>query len=100
MSTNLYSRLNNCAEWRIYKDTDTDTAHNNKSRKYFSLEFRDSDFLDCFEGAGICNRCYFISDNRECTIDPIIIYLMDSIKQLTNDNYISITPKSYPGLFV
>ena len=98
MNTNLYSKLNNCAEWRIYKDIDT--AHNNKSRKYFSLGFRDSDFLDCFEGAGICNRCYFLSNNGECTIDPIIVYLMDFIKQLTDDNYISITPGSYPELFI
>ena len=98
MNTNLYSKLNNCAEWRIYKDADT--AYCNRSEKYFSLRFKNNSFLDCFEGVGICTRCYFISDNGECTIDPIIVYLMDSIKQLTDDNYISITPKSYPEYFI
>ena len=98
MNTNLYSKLNNCAEWRIYKDANT--AYCNRSEKHFSLGFKNNSFLDCFEGAGICSRCYFISGNGECTIDPIIVYLMDSIKQLTNDNYISITPKSYPEYFI
>ena len=98
MNTNPYSGLNNCTEWRIYKDVDT--AHNNKSRKYFSLGFNDSGLLDCFEGTRTCTRCYFISDNCECTIDPIIGCLMDSIKQLADDDYISITPKSYPELFI
>ena len=98
MNTNLYSKLNNCAEWRIYKDIDT--AHNNKSRKYFSLGFRnDSDFLNCFEGAGTCNRCYFSLGNT-CTIESNIAYLMNSIKQLADDDYISVTPESYPELFI
>ena len=97
MNTNLYSKLNNCAEWRIYKDADT--ARNNKSEKYFSIGFRDNDFLDCFEGAGTCNRCYFSLDNT-CTIESNIAYLMNSIKQLADDDYISVTPKSYPEFFI
>ena len=98
MNTNLYSKLNNCAEWRIYKDANT--AYCNRSKKHFSLGFKNNSFLDCFEGAGACNRCYFMSDNYECTIEPSIVYLMDSVKQLADDNYISITPRSYPELFI
>ena len=97
MNTNLYSKLNNCAEWRIYKDANT--AYCNRSEKYFSLGFKNNSFLDCFEGAGTCNRCYFLSNNN-CSIESNTGYLMDSIKQLTNDNYISITPKSYPEYFI
>ena len=97
MNTNLYSRLNNCTEWRIYKDSDT--AYYNKSKKHFSIGFRDEDFFDCFEGAGTCKRCYFFSNNK-CGIRLNTDYLMDFIRQLTNDNYISITPESYPELFI
>ena len=97
MNTNLYSRLNNCAEWRIYKDTCT--ARNNKSRKHFSLGFRGSNFLVCFGGAGTCLHCYFHSGN-DCTIESNVDYLMDSIKQLADDDYISITQESHPELFI
>ena len=102
MSTNLYSKLNNCAEWRIYKDANT--AYCNRSEKHFSLGFkntgfRNDSFLDCFEGAGTCNRCYFSLGNT-CTIESNIAYLMNSVKQLTDDGYISITPESYPELFI
>ena len=97
MNTNLYSKLNNCAEWRIYKDTYT--ARNNKSRKHFSLGFNNRDLLDCFEGTGTCLRCYFHSGN-DCTIESNVDYLMDSIKQLADDDYISITQESHPELFI
>ena len=97
MNTNLYSKLNNCTEWRIYKDHDT--AHGNSSRKHFSLGLRNDSSLSCFEGAGSCSRCYFLSNNN-CSIESNTGYLMDFIKQLTDDNYISITPESYPELFI
>ena len=97
MNTNLYSILNNCTEWRIYKDVDT--ARNNISEKYFSLGLRNSNFLVCFGGTRKCTRCCFFSDS-DCIIKSNVDYLMDSIKQLTDGNYISITPKSYPELFI
>ena len=97
MNTKPYSNLNNCAEWRIYKDVDT--ARNNKSEKYFSIGFKNSSIFNCFGGTKSCSRCYFVLKGS-CAIDPNIYYLMDSIEQLTNDNYISITPKSYPEYFI
>ena len=97
MNTNLYFKLNNCTEWRIYKDRDT--AYDNKSKKYFSLGFRDNAAIYCFGGTMECRFCYFSLDII-CTIESNITYLMDSIKQLANDNYISITPESYPELFI
>ena len=97
MNTNLYSRLNNCAEWRIYKDRDT--ACNNKSKKYFSLGFRVNGAIFCLSGMMECRSCYFGLGNT-CTIESNIAYLMNSIKQLADDDYISITPKSYPEFFI
>ena len=98
MNTNLYSKLNNCTEWRIYKDRDT--ACDNRSKKYFSLYFRiSSDAIYCFGGTMECRSCYFNLSNI-CTIESNIAYLMDSIKQLTDGDYISITPKSYPEFFI
>ena len=67
MNTNLYSRLNNCAEWRIYKDQDT--VYGNKSTKYFSLYFRiSSDAIYCFGGTMECSSCYFNLSN-DCIIE-------------------------------
>ena len=97
MNTNLYSKLNNCAEWRIYKDLGT--ACDNKSKKYFSLVFRVNGAIYCFSGMRTCKRCYFFSNNK-CGIGLNTDYLMDFIRQLTDDNYISITPESYPELFI
>ena len=97
MNTNLYSRLNNCAEWRIYKDRST--AYGNKSKKYFSLGFRVNGAIYCFGGTMECRSCYFSLSNI-CTIESNIAYLMNSIKQLADDDYISITPKSYPEFFI
>ena len=98
MNTNPYSRLNNCAEWRIYKDLST--ACDNKSKKYLSLGFRiDNGSIYCFSGTMECRSCYF-SLGHICTIESNIAYLMDSIKQLADDDYISVTPKSYPEFFI
>ena len=97
MNTNLYSRLNNCAEWRIYKDLST--AYDNKSKKYFSLGFRVDDVIYCLGGTMGCRSCYFSLGNT-CTIESNIAYLMNSIKQLADDDYISVTPKSYPEFFI
>ena len=97
MNTNLYSKVNNCAEWRIYKDANT--AYRNESLDHFSLGLKNKDTIGCFGGTGACVSCYFISGN-DCTIKPNTNYLMDLIKQLTDDNYISITPKSYPEYFI
>lgn len=97
MNTNLYSKLNNCAEWRVYKDADT--ASCNSSRKHFSLALRGNDAIYCFSGKMGCRSCYFNLGNT-CTIESNIAYLMNSIKQLADDDYISITPKSYPEFFI
>ena len=97
MNTNLYSRLNNCTEWRIYKDRDT--AYGNKSKKYFSLGFRSNGAIDCFGGTGDCRSCYF-SLGTACVMESNTAYLMNSIKQLADDDYITITPKSYPEFFI
>ena len=98
MNTNLYSRLNNCTEWRIYKDIDT--AYDNKSKKYFSLGFRVDDVIYCLGGTRECRSCYFSLGNI-CTIESNTAYLMNSIKQLADDDdYISVTPKSYPEFFI
>ena len=99
MNTNLYSRLNNCPEWRIYKNSNT--AYGNKSTKYFSLGFRiNSSSIYCFGGTRECRSCYFSLGNI-CTIESNTAYLMNSIKQLADDDdYISVTPKSYPEFFI
>ena len=97
MNTNLYSKLNNCAEWRIYKDRDT--AYGNKPKKYFSLRFRGNGTIACFGGTGDCRSCYF-GLGPACVMESNTAYLMNSIKQLADDDYISITPKSYPELFI
>ena len=97
MSTNPYSRLNNCTEWRIYKDLGT--AYDNKSKEYLSLGFRVDDVIYCFSGTPECRSCYFSLGNT-CTIESNITYLMNSIKQLADDDYISVTPKSYPEFFI
>ena len=98
MNTNPYSRLNNCAEWRIYKNRDT--AYSNKSTKYFSLGFiNNSGSIYCFGGTTECRSCYF-SLGYTCTIESNIVYLMNSIKQLTDGDYISVTHKSYPEFFI
>ncbi len=98
MNTDHYSRLNNCTEWRIYKNRDT--AYDNKSTKYFSLGFRiNSGSICCFGGTTECRSCYFSLGNT-CTIESNIAYLMNSIKQLADDDYISVTPKSYPEFFI
>ena len=97
MNTNLYSKLNNCAEWRIYKDIDT--ACDSKSKKYFSLGFRVNGAIYCFSGTMECRSCYFSLGNT-CTIESNIAYLMNSIKQFADDDYISVTPKSYPEFFI
>ena len=98
MNTNPYSRLNNCTEWRIYKDRDT--ACDNKSKKYFSLGFRVNGAIYCFGGTMECRSCYYFSLGNICTIESNIAYLMNSIKQLADDDYISVTPKSYPEFFI
>ena len=97
MNTNPYSRLNNCAEWRIYKDLST--AYDNKSKKYFTLGFRIDDVIYCLGGTMECRSCYFSLGNI-CTIESNIAYLMNSIKQLADDDYLSVTPKSYPEFFI
>ena len=69
MNTNPYSRLNNCAEWRIYKDLGT--AYDNKSKKYFTLGFRIDDVIYCLGGTMECRSCYYFSLGNICSLPKI-----------------------------
>ena len=87
MNTNLYSNLNNCAEWRIYKDSGTAYKHGG-SDAFYALS---TDV--CYGGKDGCESCYF-SYVYLCLCDFVYLF------ELLENGYISITPKSYPEFFI
>ena len=74
-------------EWRIYPTADLAYKHSDPYA-FYTLSTD-----DCYGGKDGCESCYFsYVDRRLCDF----VHLFE----LPKDGYISITPESYPELFI